>query len=185
MNIYEKLFKIRKDIRSIPKDGSNPYFDSEYITNNGLIDALDPFFEQYNLMVTQPTTSPTHTGYVAIKTHIKNLDDPFDEIEFLTELPVSKNDPQAGGSVITYSRRYALISFLRLKAEDDDGNIATMPDKATTRQVEEINTLTKKLGKQQGLSIVLKQAGVTRVEDLPKNKATVVINRLKELENGE
>ncbi len=40
-------------------------------------------------------------------------------------LPMTKQDPQAAGSAITYARRYALQSIAGVPSEDDDGNKAS------------------------------------------------------------
>lgn len=47
-------------------------------------------------------------------------------------LPCGGRDPQAVGSAITYSRRYALVALLSLAADDDDGK-AAMPQTATNK----------------------------------------------------
>ena len=41
-------------------------------------------------------------------------------------------DAQKKGSEITYYRRYTLQSLLGLQADDDDGNMASRPNPATT-----------------------------------------------------
>ena len=44
----------------------------------------------------------------------------------LAGIPLSKHDPQAMGSAITYGRRYSLSAMLGIVTEDDDdGNMAT------------------------------------------------------------
>jgi len=44
----------------------------------------------------------------------------------LAVIPLSKHDPQAMGSAITYGRRYSLSAMLGIVTEeDDDGNMAT------------------------------------------------------------
>ena len=63
------------------------------------------------------------------------------------ELPLIKFDPQAYGSVMTYGRRYALVSYLGLASTDDDGLWAsTKPsldqeevDKETASLIREIS----------------------------------------------
>jgi hypothetical protein len=49
-----------------------------------------------------------------------------DSVTSEMQLP-SIQDPQKIGSAITYYRRYTLQSLLSLKAEDDDGNLASNP----------------------------------------------------------
>ena len=45
----------------------------------------------------------------------------------------AKQDPQGDGSALTYARRYAIMTYLGIAAEDDDGNIATH-GRSTPRQ---------------------------------------------------
>jgi hypothetical protein len=47
-------------------------------------------------------------------------------------LPMTKQDPQAAGSAITYARRYSLQSIAGIPSEDDDGNYASKPAKKST-----------------------------------------------------
>jgi hypothetical protein len=67
-------------------------------------------------------------------------------------MPVAKpNDPQALGSAISYSRRYAVSSILSLKIEDDDGNKAT-GNKVQPHRMKVCRGLTSRTLTKQGIS---------------------------------
>ena len=52
-------------------------------------------------------------------------------------LPMTKRDPQAAGSAITYARRYALQSMAGIPTADDDAEAAMMRGEDITRKISE------------------------------------------------
>jgi hypothetical protein len=54
------------------------------------------------------------------------------ESEFV--LPITKQDPQAAGSAITYARRYALQSVAGIPTADDDAEAAMVQARKTIEQ---------------------------------------------------
>ena len=116
-NIYEKLFKAKFQIGKITKDSKNPFFKSNYLSLNGLIEAVEEVLDDHDLLLLQPiVNNKVETVIFDIKTK--------EHIASSIELPAI-TDPQKLGSAITYYRRYTLQSLLGLQAEDDDGNSAT------------------------------------------------------------
>lgn len=117
MTIYKKIHEAKKQIGVISKDAKNPFFKSNYLSLNGLIDAIEEPLNNNGLLLIQPILDGK------VRTEIRDIDSDafvFSEIE-LTSL----NDPQKMGSAITYYRRYTLQSLLGLQADDDDGNLAS------------------------------------------------------------
>lgn len=116
MSIYKKLFEAKKEIGKISKDSKNPFFKSNYLSLNGLIDAIEEVLNKNGLLLLQPIEAEW------VKSKIIDIEDG----EFVSSemhLP-NITDPQKLGSAITYFRRYTLESLLGLKADDDDGNLA-------------------------------------------------------------
>lgn len=114
-NIYHKIFQLRKEIGTISKDASNPFYRSKYFDINSLIKQLDPLLEKHKICLVQPITDEY------VRTVLVDLDG--GSIE--SSLKLSKGlDAQKKGSEITYYRRYTLASLLGLQAVDDDGNLA-------------------------------------------------------------
>lgn len=123
--MYEKLLEVQKKVGAVTKDKQNPFFKSNYADINNYIDVLKPILNEVGLVVLQPLSSID--GKPAIRTIV--MDDK-DKLEFDT--PIIENpDPQKQGAVITYFRRYALQSLFFLQAEDDDANIASLPQNDT------------------------------------------------------
>lgn len=183
MNIYEKLFNIRQRVDSISKTGKNEYFNSSYVTLNDVLDALNPLLTEHKLYLEQPTAVSEKDGYMLIETIIRDLESE-DMVRFPTELPLTKRDPQAAGSAITYGRRYALVSFFALKAEDDDGNSATFEEKANMYQVNQIKKLSKSLGKEDGVQTFITEHNYGKVEDLSKEHAQALLTRLRSIRDA-
>jgi hypothetical protein len=126
MSIYAKLFKAKKEIGKISKDAKNPFFKSNYLSLNGLIDAIENVLDKNELLLLQPIIDGK------VRTEIRDsTKDGTTNVSFVyseMELP-NITDPQKLGSAITYYRRYTLQSLLGLQAEDDDGNKAAQPSK--------------------------------------------------------
>ena len=118
MSIYKKLFEAKKEIGKISKDAKNPFFKSNYLSLNGLIDAVETVLEKHNLLLLQPIFDNK------VQSIIYDID--IKDSFALSEMQLPNiTDPQKLGSAITYYRRYTLQSLLGLQAEDDDGNSAT------------------------------------------------------------
>ena len=121
MSIYKKIFEAKKEIGTITKDAKNPFFKSNYLSLNGLIDAVEEVLVKNDLILLQPIEAEW------VKTKIIDIETG-EEVSSEMHLP-SIQDPQKLGSAITYYRRYTLQSLLGLQAEDDDGNSATKQTK--------------------------------------------------------
>jgi hypothetical protein len=124
--IYQKLLAAKKDFTAISKDHKNPHFKSEYYDINDIHKMVDPIFHEHGLMVLNPIVEGKMvTQIVDVETG--------DKLESSFKIEYNAN-PQKVGSEITYLRRYLLSSLIGLKAEDDDGNLASKnppPTKAT------------------------------------------------------
>lgn len=116
--IYTKLLEVQKEIGTITKDATNPFFKSKYFDINSLLEQVKPILNKHGLFLAQPLTN--QDGKPALGTTIVDTEtnEKVTDVIILPEL----SDPQKMGSAITYYRRYALQSLLALQAEDDDGN---------------------------------------------------------------
>ena len=121
-NIFTKLQNLQKEIGSVSKDATNPFYKSKYFDINSLIKQLQPLLEKNNLVLLQPIESDyeTNTEYVVTKIICPASEKSIESRKKLS----TQSDPQKLGSEITYFRRYTLQSLLALQAEDDDGNKA-------------------------------------------------------------
>lgn len=122
-NIAKALAKFQADIKDPARYKDNPYFKSKYVALDGLLDAVRPVLATNGLSFIQsPVSNGQDMGVTTLLMHDSGEwieSDPF-------VLHAVKNDPQAGGSAITYARRYSLSAVLGVAwDDDDDANIAT------------------------------------------------------------
>jgi hypothetical protein len=129
--LRERLLEVQKEIGTIKKDATNPFFKSKYFDINSLLEQIKPVLNEKNLIITQALTSLD--GKLALKTSILDSDG-IDGVVETCPLP-DIQDPQKAGSAITYFRRYALQSLLALEAEDDDANLASTPKSPVNRSI--------------------------------------------------
>ena len=122
MSIYKKLFEAKKEIGTLTKDAKNPFFKSNYLSLNGLIDAVENVLVKHDLILLQPIKDGCVVTMI-IDSTVETADHVSTVVSSMA-LP-NIQDPQKLGSAITYYRRYTLQSLLGLQAEDDDGNSAT------------------------------------------------------------
>lgn len=122
-NLAKALAKFQADIKDPARDKDNPYFKSKYVALDGLLDAVRPVLAANGLSFIQsPVSNGQDMGVATLLMHDSGEwieSDPF-------MLHAVKNDPQAGGSAITYARRYSLSAVLGVAwDDDDDANTAT------------------------------------------------------------
>ena len=121
-SIYNKLYKVQKEIGAISKDSKNPFYNSKYFDINSLIKQVTPILEKHKLLLLQPIRDGKQYSVI--------IDLDGGSFESSLTLPTDL-DAQKIGSAITYYRRYTLQSLLGLQAEDDDGNGAISKKKKT------------------------------------------------------
>ncbi|ATN94010.1 Erf-like ssDNA annealing protein [Mycobacterium phage Kumao] len=121
------LHKAREGFGTIQKDGFNPHFKSEFATLKSIKAAVDPALHANGLQILQfPSEVNGSPALTTILAHTASGQ----HIEYTTPLALTKNDPQAQGSALTYLRRYSYSAVLNLVTdEDDDGNVGSLPDK--------------------------------------------------------
>jgi len=114
----KKLLEVKKKIGVLSKDSKNPFFKSQYLSLNELLNAVDPLLHEEGLILLQPIVEGV------VKSQIIDCENNNTLAESSLDLPDIK-DPQKLGSAITYYRRYTLKSLLAISEEDDDGNKAS------------------------------------------------------------
>ena len=120
--LYKKLQIIKATIGGIVKTHDNPFFKSKYFDINDLIAQLQPMFEEQELLLLQPVV-----GRMVV-TEIIDIESG-EKVTAMMEIPAEITDPQKILGCVTYFRRGGLQSLLALMAEDDDGNLASQPQK--------------------------------------------------------
>jgi hypothetical protein len=111
------LLAVQKQIETVTKGADNPFFKSKYADLVSVMGAVKEPLNSNGITVLQfPDEAPE--GHLGLTTRLQHSSGEW--MESTSYTPLAKADPQAFGSAITYTRRYALQSILGLLAEDDD-----------------------------------------------------------------
>lgn len=110
------------------KSSLNPHFKSKYVDLAGCVEAVIDALNSNGIALMQHTSEDA-TG-VTVETVFLH-----ESGEVLScgklHVPAAKQDAQGYGSALTYARRYSLMAACGIAPEDDDGNAASKPVKAT------------------------------------------------------
>lgn len=183
--IQAAFTKAQSEMGGAVKDSANPFFKSKYADLVAVIKAIKEPFEKNDLSYMQfPITTPDGIGVI---TRINHKSGEFIESEFT--LPLTKLDPQAAGSAITYARRYALQAICGVPAVDDDAEMAMMRQPqdshiTVTQSVELLKLLKETNADIQGFC---KAFQCDRPENIMLSKydnAMATLKRKKEQQNG-
>ncbi len=134
----KRILEIQTEIGTLSKNSKNPFFKSQYLDLNDLLNAVHPLLHEKELVLIQPIREDKVYSIILDAKSGKEIADSF------LRLPEIK-DPQKLGSCITYFRRYTLKSLLAIAEKDDDGNHASKPESKilTTKQFEKAQQGTK------------------------------------------
>ena len=121
------------EIPVIHKDASNPFFNSKYLTLDGIINTVRPIFRTHNLALMQNIWA-VGDG-MACRTVIRHISGESIQSDVLT-FPCPHKDPQKIAGLVTYLKRYQLAAFLGIAADEDtDGNdVAEQPKAKATKK---------------------------------------------------
>lgn len=138
--LAKALCKAQDEMGGAVKSSANPFFKSSYSALPEVIKAIKEPFCNHGLSYSQfPIFEDGMAGVITILMHTSG-----EWLESKLLLPVTKKDPQATGSAITYARRYALQSIAGIPSEDDDGNAASQP--AAKRDIGKLQSHIEKCG---------------------------------------
>ncbi len=119
--MYKKILEAKKEIGKATKNATNPHFKNKYVDINALIETVEGILLSKGLVLLQPIENG--------KVYTRIVDAESKEmIESYIDLPIG-GTPQSMGSAITYFRRYTLQSLLSMQAQDDDGQLASQPQR--------------------------------------------------------
>lgn len=120
------LAKAQGQIEGAKKSSSNPFFKSKYADLAECWNTCREALTANGISVIQMPEEINENGRLNITTMLAHSSGQY--ISSTLTMTVTKLDPQAIGSAITYGRRYALAAMVGLAQEDDDG------EKAMARQ---------------------------------------------------
>lgn len=123
VNLSKALLKFQSMIGNISKDASNPFHKNKYASLTNILDGINDSLLKCGLVVMQHPSGDGES--IKLHTMIIHAESGENMSSEFAMIPV-KRDPQGIGSCITYMRRYALASILKLNVDDDDdGNAAS------------------------------------------------------------
>lgn len=96
---------------SVTKDWENPYYKSKYITLDNIMEKLKPLLDEQGLMVYNYNLKDW-----GVRTIVTDFTDSVSSDFVVWEV----KDPQQLWKVLTYWRRYNLVSLFNILADEDD-----------------------------------------------------------------
>lgn len=122
-NLASALVLFRSQLVQPVKDKTNPFLKNKYVPLEGVVEAVDKGIHGTGLSYTQSVSGGDKS--ITVTTVITHESGEWLELDGLT-LPMAKQDAQAGGSAITYARRYSLSAAFGITSDtDDDGDTAS------------------------------------------------------------
>lgn len=121
------LAKAQGQIEGAKKSSSNPFFKSKYADLAECWNTCREALTANEISVIQMPEEINENGRLNITTMLAHSSGQY--ISSTLTMTVTKLDPQAIGSAITYGRRYALAAMVGLAQEDDDGEKAMASEK--------------------------------------------------------
>lgn len=120
-DIHKAFLEVQRELRNPKFDSVNPHFKSKYASLGEVLATVKPVLNKYGLVLLQSMNCDNKV--VAINTKILHVETG-GEIDFGTiALPIPErgdNVVQAMGAVITYLRRYSILTALGVVGEEDD-----------------------------------------------------------------
>jgi hypothetical protein len=116
------LAKAQGQLEGAKKSSSNPFFKSKYADLAECWNTCREALTANEISVIQMPEEINENGRLNITTMLAHSSGQY--ISSTLTMTVTKLDPQAIGSAITYGRRYALAAMVGLAQEDDDGEEA-------------------------------------------------------------
>lgn len=120
-NLFAAILRAKKNFDPVIKDATNPYFKSKYESLNGVLDAVETALNNEGVILLQPSSTDCTSNFIT--TRLEHVET--GEFADSTLKLEKTGNMQEVGAASTYGRRQTLKGLLGLKAEDDDGNVAS------------------------------------------------------------
>lgn len=189
--LFSALSKAQGRIKTALKDKKNPFFKSNYADLSSVWDSCREALSSNGLSVVQ-TIQPFGVDGMKMVTILGHSSGQW--IKGEAPIILSKKDPQAVGSAITYYRRYTLSSMVGITAdEDDDGNAATsnkiqscrLINEKEAKHLEELLSLCDEEYQQRVMEYLeSSHMNVKTIRELTINNYKTVLSRVNSYLNG-
>ncbi|MFZ2957394.1 MAG: ERF family protein [Candidatus Ozemobacteraceae bacterium] len=135
--ITESLAKAQGQMKPAAFDAQNPHFKSKYATLAAIMEACRPALSANGIAVVQGTSVEGEPIRVMVTTILSHSSGEW--IKETISIKPAVDNAQGIGSAITYARRYSLAALVGIVSdEDDDGNAASQPPKATITPIRKV-----------------------------------------------
>lgn len=186
--LAEALCKAQGTMVEAKEDSKNPFFKSNYADLTSTWRACKDSLTANGLSISQVTGFVD--GQIFLVTTL--LHSSGEWMKGFYPLYLSKQDPQAMGSAVTYARRYTLAAIVGVCKEGEDDDAEKAQDRKAPKEMitdEQLKTLIKTVGTDlEAKDIILKRFGAKAFNEIPKeNFATMMTwleTRMKEKANG-
>lgn len=201
--LFAALAKAQAEMRVAGLSSENPYFKTRYADLAEIVRASRPSLTKHGLSVIQQII--THEdGQTILHTILSHSSGQW--IESRMRIVPTKNDIQSLGSYITYAKRYAYASLVGVVSsdEDDDGEMAVSdirnanikgtgintkynPKESSHETItkEQLEELEYELQEYPDIATqVLEGLKIHSLIDMPKDKYSVSIRRIREIKNA-
>lgn len=211
LNIYQRLLKITEELKTVEKNLSVPVTKTnsyKAVGERDVLDAVKPLEVKYGVysyaydrkIIDSGELISTRKDYQTNEYHdIKqlylrlevtyrfvNVDNPQEYIEIKTYGDGIDTGDKATGKAMTYADKYALLKAYKISTGEDPDQEASdelksykdeKDEKASPKQLAVIS----KYYKDDSLQKLLNTNNITKLEDLPKAKASELISKIYEI----
>lgn len=136
-SVYSAFISAQSEIGNVAKNADNNFFKdakgkpSKFVDLAQLNAAVLPVLTKHGLGFQQRLEFAMDRAFVVSQVfHNSGQSLPESWYPVITK---DQNDPQKFGAGVTYARRYAMMAYFSIAAEDDDGNTAAKPSEKSAR----------------------------------------------------
>jgi hypothetical protein len=174
-DLVAALSKAQGDIESAVYDKKNPHFKSSYASYDAIREVCRIPLAKNSLAITH--LLDMYEGKRVLVTQLSHASGQW--MRSFVVLPQERETPQAMGSAITYSKRYALSAFLAIGTdEDDDGEKAEEPYREILSEEEKKKIISCCEGDSALMDKIVKSYGKKQLRDIPSSEFEVIIQRI-------
>lgn len=138
-NIYQKIAQISGLI--VTKNARNAFKKYLYADIGAIIEAITPLLQQVGLVIVTELTVVEGCQFVTTK--VVSTDNPTEFVQCVVscgEVPKTPAQIQDLGCMITYARRYSLLSLFNIATDEDSDAIDTPHETSKTKQRTKTNS---------------------------------------------
>ncbi len=122
--IYAALIKALGEMKSVPKNGKNPHYNSRYVLLDDLQEMYRPILLKNGLGLIQSVSSLGDDYYIESRLIHSSGQSIFSRMKLILQ----KKDMQGLGGADTYAKRYQASGLFGIAGDEDvDGNVSGKP----------------------------------------------------------